>query len=228
MNPTINSVLCETLTKYFSTTVSTHLSEWLKENKDFEITPEELCTALDVPFFYYPEIRSKNTRNLNNLFDGTGISGGKRRSGRQKIIPDPNAPKCKYVFKRGNRKNKICKQPCDISDKSIVGSDKYCKSCLKKTAVKEELKKDDNNKVLPPKDPHSTVSSGYEETEETLEVDVIALPGGRTIEPVNNFILVKEEDDVIAVSKMDEGVERELSPEEKNIASMCGYSYIEN
>ena len=68
----------------FCGTISTQLSAWLSENKQVEVTPEEICLALDVPFRGSSAGMPGSTvqtvmPTLPNYYAGTGNPTPKKR-----------------------------------------------------------------------------------------------------------------------------------------------------
>jgi len=49
-----------------------------------------------------------------------------------------NSPKCTYQFQRGVNVNSQCGKLCENNPK-IIGSNEYCRTCLKKTIVRKML-----------------------------------------------------------------------------------------
>ena len=95
--------------------------------------------------------------NIPNYYSGTGVTTPKKKGGRTKKVTDPNLPICSYVMARGKSAGQQCNNQV-VGDGTTVGGDKYCKACLKKAAVKQELEKSPSKlTVQPPVLPGSVV-----------------------------------------------------------------------
>ena len=212
-NTSVKSVFEKTVNNFVGS-VSSHLSDWLKEHKEVEISSEEICTAFNVPFKPpvtpgLPAAASMQTQmpNIPGYFTGTGASP-KRRGGRQKKTYSSDHPKCTYIFTRGKSAGKQCNGPV-LMDGS-PGSEHYCKSCLKKSAVQAALKDNtDNTKVTAPVIPGETVPVKETKDKTQDELSVVPVEGRDDVyrETNHGFIVKQEEDGNIYVLKIDDNGE---------------------
>ena len=213
---------------------SRQLSEWLQENKNVEVSPEEICIAWEVPY------RAPSTPNipsgvsvqtqLPNYYAGTGtVSPSKKRTaGRTKKIEDPSAPKCEYKMTRGKTPGKNCDNTV-LGDDSL-GADRFCKSCLKKAAVQKIIEKpDDKSRVNPPSLPGNSVSIPQEPDVKKDEIAVIEIEGkpGWFKEQKYGFIIEQKSDSVIIAHEIEEdGATRKLNENDRNIATNMGFQTV--
>lgn len=231
---TAKTVFEETV-KSFVGSVSHHLSDWLKEHKEIEISSQEICTAFNVPFKPpvtpgLPSAASMSNVPIHMPGYMKGIGGSpKRRGGRQKKIYDENHPKCIYTFTRGAKSGTRCNQPCLLDESR--GSDQYCKNCLKKAAVKNTLSQ------APPKSKvaapvlENGVSVGTPKAKAPEQLDVVQIENqeGMYREVHHGFIVKQEEDGSLTTMQVDvEGVCRELSEAERKIALNLGLNVVDN
>lgn len=208
------------------------LSTWLSENKEVEISPEELCVAFEVP--YKPQTPGvpggtgivTQMPNLPNYYSGTGVTTPKKKGGRAKKTHDPNLPPCSYVMARGKSAGQQCTNPI-VGDGTTPGGDKYCKACLKKAAVKQELQKSPSKTTVEaPTLPGSVVEVPEEKATKEEELSVIAIDGeeGLYRETTHGFIVQADPTDgsIIALSIDDNGNRRDLRHDEQQIALGMG------
>lgn len=239
MNSTVKSVLEDNLRGVVQNVVSgysSQLSHWLREHKDVEISPEELCIAFEVPF-KPPQTPGAPSGaqittimpNLPNYYAGTGVTTPKKKGGRGKKVVDTNLPMCSYVMARGQNQGKQCPNQV-VGDGVTQGGDKYCKACLKKAAVKSSLEGTSSKSVVAaPVLPGSTVEIPSNVASKNEELQVLAMPDypGRFREVQHGFIVEQSSDgSVTAVSIDDNGVHRDLRPNERAIALSMGINVV--
>lgn len=236
MSTTSKNVFSTVITDFYVNTVCSQLVAWLKTNKGVEVTPEELCQAFDVP--YVPKTimsglpQAANTPvQMPGYMHGTGASPNRRKGGRKKKIVDPNAPKCQYTFQRGKRQDELCGDACEANP-SILGSDRYCKTCLKKKTVIKELESGAGssvNTVAPPAPPSGYAPIPQQNKPREFSLDVVEIEGqpGFYRDIRRGFIIQKLSDETIVAIAVedDDGVQRPLTQEEKNELQPLGVSF---
>ena len=223
----------ETAIKTVLSGSASHLSDWLKENKEVEVSAEEICVAFKVPFrpastpsFGGGSLQSQMP-NIPNYFStsGAGSSPAKKRGGRAKKEVNNDLPNCEYEMTRGKSKGQKC--PNKILNDGTLGADRFCKACLKKAAVRDTLNKDsDKPTVQPPVLPGGSVKVSSEPQKPNDEVSVVEVPGqpGVYREQQYGFIITSPEEGIVIVHKIDEnGVVRDLNDAERKLALSKGY-----
>jgi len=214
---------------------SRQLSEWLQENKNVEISPEEICVAWDVPYRTpstpgIPSGAAVRTQ-LPDYYSGTGtVSPAKKRGGRSKKVEDPSASKCQYKMTRGKNPGKCCDNA--VLGDGTLGSEKYCKSCLKKAAVQKLLEKpDDKSTMQPPSIPGNSVKVPKETDIDKEEISVIEIEGkpGWFKEQKHGFIIEQKTDAVILAHEVEENGEvRKLNENDRKLALAIGFQVVNN
>lgn len=216
----------------FCGNLSHQLSEWLREKKDVDVSPEEICSALEVPY-RPPTTPSFNSgvsvqTQLPNYYAGT-VSPAKKRGGRTKKSNDPAGPKCEYTLSRGKSVGQPCGQP-SLNDGVTLGNDRFCKACLKKAAVQKLLESPENKStVQPPILPGSSVAV-QEETPKSDEISVVAIEGrdGWFRETTYGFIIEQTAGgDIIAHEvEDDQGNPRKLNEADRKLALSRGFQVL--
>lgn len=243
---TLKDSFSTTVSEFFVNQVASQLSEWLKSNKDLDVSPEEICSAFDIAYTPratmagLPQSANMPTQmpNLPGYFAGTGASpapGGKgsgRGGGRKKAPVDPNAPKCTYTFQRGNKKGENCDEP--VAGSGVPGGDKYCKNCLKKKTVQNRVASgsSDRSTVQPPTVPNGMVSVPDQEPADGGDntINVVPIPGSDLYKEVNNNFILRQDPDgtVVALSVEENGIQRDLTADEKKTAQILGLSFVDS
>ena len=217
------------ITKIISDSICDHLSTCLKEQKNVDVSAEEIAKMLNLPY------RNEMQNNVGVSPSIPGIMTGsiKRKGKRRKKPIDPNAPKCIYVFTRGDNQGKNCSKPC-INEPSIPGSDKYCKVCLNKKSVQKRITAGTSQKsvVNPPVDKNNLVSvtkkKKKNDTNKSLDVEPYGDEGKYFRTKEHNFIVQQLDDAVVVYGKEDNGKVIPLSKEEIVMAQQMGLSVAES
>jgi hypothetical protein len=247
MTTTLKDSLPTLVTNFFVDHVSTHLSEWLKENKDLEVTPKEICGAFEVEYNPRPTMSglpqsahmTTQMPQVPGYYHGTGGPSPSKRGGggRKKAAPaaavDPNGPKCKYTFQRGGKKGTECGEPCAGDDQP--GGNEYCKTCIKKKTVMNRVQTGSNGKstVNPPTIPGGTVQIPDEEDDDNNNNTINAIPiegeeEGMFRDTDNGFIIKSQDDgNIIALAMEDENGRRPLTADERKKAQKMGLAVLE-
>ena len=212
---------------------SRQLSDWLQENKNVEMTSEEICSLWEVPYCPpstpgIPSGASVTTR-LPEYYAGA-VSPAKKRGGRTKKTVDPNAPKCQYKMTRGKNPGKECGNQV-LGDGVTLGADRFCKACLKKAAVQKQLEKsDDKSTVKPPVLPGTSITVPEKEEPKTDEISVIEISGkpGWFKDTNHGFIIEQTTEGNIVAHEIenDKGETRKLNEEDKNLALTLGLQVV--
>ena len=234
-NNSVKSIIEEQIKGSVETILSsyaTQLSDWFNQNKDVEITPEELRQAFDVPL--KPVTPSTMSRGISTIMpDMPGYLAGsatpKKRGGRTKKEVDPSLPQCEYVKTKGKDPGSQCGNKV-LNDGSL-GADHYCKQCLKKASVKNKLEGDGvKTTVQPPNMPGSKIKVEKEPEEPTNELQVMPIDGrdGFFREANHGFIVEQTEDgNIVATAICPDGEEeRPLNDNERKIAQGLGLEVI--
>lgn len=210
------------------------LSEWLTNEKNVNVSAEELAVALDVPFKATgtPSVLSNSCAtfmpNVPNYFSAAVPSPSKKRGGRVKKEVNENLPNCQYKMTRGKSKGQEC--PNKIASDGTPGSDKFCKACLKKAAVKEILEQTSEKTTLQPPSLPNNLGKPVKVEDDCKT----AIPDELTVEQLPNhegyfkeckygFIVTQPQEGTIIVHKIDnKGTWRDLTDEERKIALNMG------
>lgn len=230
-NNTCKSAFVTNVSDFFVNSASKHLSDWLRENKDVTVTPEELCKAFDVTFRHTPLSQGTPlTAQMPNVppYCGTGATPPKRRGGRQKKVTDPNAKRCEYAFTRGANVGKKCGKV--VLNDGQLGSDRYCKGCITKKAVQKSLSDDTDSKgngVPRPSHPEGMVSPVNDAGTTTATLEVNRLDNGLLVEKSHGFVVEVNGDDVVARGVMVDDKIKELTNEDRALALSLGISIVE-
>lgn len=233
---TVKSVFEDTV-KTFCGSVSIHLADWLQKNKSVEITAEEICNALEIPFrppstpgMPTPTNVQTVMPSMPNYFATTTTSPQKKRGGgsaasKKKKETDPNLPRCQYQMTRGDNKGKQCDN--SIANDGSAGSDRFCKACLKKSAVQSKLKGPaGKDTVQAPTLPGGSLAVPPAEEQPQGDLNVIKMNDhpGLYREETHGFIVQPQNDGSVLVLHMDDGQGgfRALTENEKTIALGMG------
>lgn len=228
----VKQMLEENIKKSVENVISNYadqLSTWLTENKEVEVTREELCEFFEVPL--------KTPQTPNHMPNGSmvpqmpnyygTVSTPKKRGGRTKKPTDSNLPKCKYLMSRGKKAGEQCTST--ILNDGTPGADQYCKACLKKAAVKAELAGTSGKSTVQPAElPGGSVDVEEQEKSSNHELQAVAIEGrdGYFRETTHGFVVRNEDSGIVVVGICDEGEEdeRPLTESEKTIALGMGLS----
>jgi len=232
---TVRNTFEETV-KCFVANCSQQLSEWIREHKDVDISPEEICAAFEVPYRQAstPSMSGSSIQtvlpNMPSYYSGT-VSPAKKKGGRTKKTVDPNASKCEYKMTRGANSGKTCDTP--VSNDGTPGSDRFCKACLKKAAVKSIVEgSSTKSTVQPPQVSGNSISIDSNPQEKNEELQVVNIPGqeGWFRETNYGFIVHPETTGSITVHKIEDkkGGQRDLNENEKKIAKSLGLEIVNN
>jgi hypothetical protein len=235
MEKSVKAALEDSVKKFLGD-VSNQFSSWLQEEKGVEISPEELCLFFEVTYKPpstpgLPSGSSIQTQmpNLPNYYAGTGVSPAKKKGGgRTKKVIDPSLPNCEYIYTRGKTPGKKCQN--QVANDETNGSDRFCKQCLKKVAVKSKLEASSSKPtVQAPVLPGNTVKVEEENKVKNGELQVIEIEEhpGKYKEINHGFIVEQGENGTITAHKIEEnGVWRDLKEDEKNIALKLGMQVL--
>ncbi len=212
------------------------LSSWLHDNKDVEVSSEELCAAFELTFKspQTPAGAQVSTitptmPSLPNYYSGTAVATPKKRGGRTKKVVNEDLPKCAYILTRGREPGKQCGNQV-VGDNVTLGGDRYCKICLKKASVKATLDGSSSKSTVQPAVlPGSTVEIPSNVENQKNELQVVAIPGqeGKYRETNHGFIVeVGEDGGITAVAIDDDNHHRELRPHERQIALSLGINVV--
>jgi hypothetical protein len=162
---------------------------------------------------------------LPNYYSGA-LTPSKKKGGRTKKNTDPNAPKCEYTLSRGDNEGKRCDNNI-CGEEGVFGSDRFCKQCLRKAAVKKILEKPNDKPVVkPPTREGDSIACNNKSESKQAELEVVEIEGrpGFFREKNNGFIVEQTEDGNIIAHKVEneDGVERDLNDNEKAIAINLG------
>lgn len=219
----VEAILCE---------YSNQLSDWFNENKNVEITGEEIREAFNVTM-KTPSTPNHTTGIATVMPNLPGYLAGaptpKKRGGRTKKEVDPNASQCEYVKTKGKDPGSQCANKA-LGDGSL-GADRFCKQCLKKASVKNQLEGDGaKSTVKAPNLPGSSVKVETEPEETSSELQAMAIPGrdGVFREATHGFIVEPAEDgNIVAIAICPEGEdERPLNDTERQIAQNMGMQIL--
>ena len=131
---------------------------------------------------------------------------------------------------RGKNPGKPCGNPV-LGDSVTLGSDRFCKACLKKAAVQKILEKsDDKSTVKPPVLPGSTITVPEKEVPKNDEISVIEISGkpGWFKETNHGFIIEQPNEGTIVAHEIEneKGERRKLNEEDKKLALAIGFQVV--
>ena len=181
---------------------SSQLSDWLRDEKDVVVSPEEICLAFDVPYksSSTPGTHASNIQTqLPNYYAGAVTPSKKKTGGRTRKNIDPDAKKCEYVMSRGKTPGKVCEKPVS-GDENVIGADRFCKQCLVKAAVQKILEKPDDKQVVqPPSRENDSVFIPEKAKTKDDELQVVEITGkpGWFKEENHGFIVQQTSDNEI-------------------------------
>lgn len=211
---------------------SRQLSEWLQENKKVEVSPEEICSAWDIP--YRPPTTPITAgvpaqTQLPNYYSGA-VSPAKKRGGRTKKTANPDGPKCEYKMTRGKNPGKRCENA--VLGDETNGADRYCKNCITKTTVQKLLEKPDNKStVQAPSIPGTSIHVGEDTTSKAdKEINVVSIEGkdGWFKEVNHGFIVQQDSDANIIAHEIEDadGNRRPLNDADRKLALDIGFQIV--
>lgn len=249
----------ESVNSSLVTNVLNPLSEWLSTNpKDTSV--QSMMSILQIPIPTRPLASSTSasatpssfsSMNIPNFLRQTGVIsplGDKKKQNVKAIAPakpkkddmtsDSSSAPCIYIFQRGKFPGRNCGRP------SVNGTP-YCKSCIKKKSVENQLTKttsgtsqnlNPNSTTAPPLGvkvvPNSMVTNNPPRaSEEQPELNVEEIPDrhGFFLEQTHNFIVHQLNDGTILAVKVKDGnIERKLTQKEKEIANSMALATIES
>ena len=238
MTTNLKSVLTGTVADHFINHVASHLSTWLKENKDVDITPEEISEAFDIPytpkptFAGLPQAGNIQTQ-MPNFPRHHGVSPSKKSERKKKAqAADPNVPRCIYRFQRGRKEGTVCGEP--VAQTNEPGGDKYCRTCIKKKTVTNILERKNNSvdTVKAPEIPNNAVPAvDVEPDNDENTISAIPIPGHEGMyKDVNNGFILKEYEGgtIVALAMEENGVQRPLTADERAKAQYLGMSLLDS
>lgn len=222
---TLSKCLIQKLTDHVACEVSARLSEWLRENKNVEVTQEEICKVFEVP--YKPQVSGNIPTQMPNLSKySVNTNAPKKKGGRRKKVYSEDHPRCIYKYVRGANEGKQCGSYV-LMDGSI-GSDVYCKACIQKQGVKKLLMSKPKPVVKPPTINGSVFPVQEEDEDEVYKINAVKIDEDTIKETKYGFILKKAgEGNYLAVSVEENGAYRDLTPAEIKIAVSIGLSVVE-
>lgn len=201
-------------------TFVTPLIEWLQREKQLHVSSEEILSVLDLPVTTprTPSVipsgigQAHIPPGLRGSLPPMGTSAGSGAGRGKKKEIDPNAPRCQYKFVRGSKKDQYCGEP------AVVGT-QYCKACGKKKGV--QAQESTQNVVVPGFGHTRPIKAIQQQKKEEVELNVTAIPDreGYFISSGldRDYVLHRiAQDTYVAVSLIEDGVERQLSVDEKN------------
>ena len=194
-----------------------HIIEWYKIHRNVQATSSELMSALNIPIVKQTQIQVGMPNLPNFIASKTPTKKGSTRLNKKKgmNIPDPNCVPCIYVFQRGDKKD----QPCGLPS---VENTSYCKDCIKKKSVRDQLNKtgvtvDNSSKGF------GTTFVAPQHAQRELSVIPIPNRPGFYEEQEFHFIVEQLSDHTIVALSVKEGKnERPLTEQEKEIAKSRG------
>jgi len=209
--------LSNALTDFFLENLSPGIDNVVRECKaGSEVTADNVAKWLGVPL----------KRGQVGLPAGFSAGTGTTRRTRRSAKVDSNGPKCQYVITRGKRSGQKCDKTCQ-NDPDIHGSDKYCKQCLTKSAVKRDLDGTDSNRsVSQAKFPANVVKPQASRPVAKRTLDCVPIPGHPDMFCVRDDTLLVRNDPgsgPVAIGTYEDGeIKLGLSPDDEAKAiSMC-------
>lgn len=164
----------------------------------------------------------------NKKGQGTGSGRGRKKAVVTSTAPDPELPPCKYVFQRGDRKGHLCGEPSEPNGSG------YCKACLKKQSVKNDITQKPGSSPNDSSSQNQTIPDGMlisapiennttDSSELSLEVISDPERPGFFIEQSKGFIIQQLPDGTaVAFAIADGQSERDLTNDERELALAMG------
>lgn len=204
-----NAMFTEAVANFTKSIILDHLSTWLKQHKNVEVSPDELAKALDLPIDVTPRLVG-GLQSVPSALAGT--TSNPRAPATKKVAGDPNRP-CQYLFNRGVKKGTICGKP------STPGTD-YCSTCHKKDSVKKLLSAGVGTSQPGVASRPTTVAKPV-----NVPTAVEPFEDGTYLDREDGFVLKCPEDGVvIAIAMYEDGQQRPLTSDEEQRAMDKGYS----
>ena len=216
--------------------IVTPLVLWLDQSKGLKVTSDEIFAALNIPLPSrtpgYPQVGTVPIQmpNIPAYLKGSTVAAKPQTRGRKKgsitTATVTTSVPCIYLFQRGGRVGEMCGQP------SVAGTN-FCRNCLKKSKVKQELAKQgsgDSPTTIPLTSDIDTIP--VTSMVPNNEVEVVAYDGhpGLYLDQKQNFILQQLADGTIVAlrSLQPDGIERPLTEAEKLTATKIGFAVPED
>lgn len=132
----------EAVNNFLISTILTPLSHHIERNKNVKVTTDEMVQYLNLPVnrnqnAVIPDMSNiaGYIRDINNTETKKGTRGRKKIP--RNINPE-TANKCKYVFRGGSSRGKVCEALCEEGEV-------YCNECKKRKPLKEVLSRAEKN-----------------------------------------------------------------------------------
>lgn len=217
----------ESTIKTFISEYSGQLSTWLKENKQVEVSAEDICSAFECQCTLKTSMggtmgSSGTISNpMPNFFNQSESPVGRKTSTRKKNA-DPNSAKCVYVFSRGVKSGQMCGKY--VAGNQEKGGDKYCKDCLKKTTIIAELTNGNSNTLETPHLPGTEVNVSDSVEKKSVQLSCLPIDDepGLYRECNHNFVIKQIDDGYTVMFVQDGSTRRPLTSSEETIARDLG------
>ena len=182
------------------------LVEWLRTNKNIELTVDECVKALDLPAL--APVAQASMPTLPGLQSPVAKASPQRTPAKKAPTPG-DGPGCPYSFSRGQYKGQIC-------GAKVAPGETYCNACKKKKIVGGS--------------PGTTAPSGASSAPglkgtttkvQPKTLDVVELPEKDWYKDINNNFIVRRMPDgkIMALAVEDKGTYRHLNDAEKAVAT---------
>ncbi|MNK61470.1 hypothetical protein D3C87_806300 [compost metagenome] len=177
-------------------------------------TTPSMISSIQIPQSFAGQNRLPAT-SIPNFSTVQAVSAGRAKKVKE---VDPNAPRCQYKFTRAPNKGRIC-------EKSAVDGQRFCRDCLKKKAVQNEIAAEAAGHMQGPNIPQAGgMMQGFVDNQvkkPEIKVKPFKKFGeGFLIETTYGFVVKKvRENHVVVYCVADEaGNDRPLTMREKQIA----------
>lgn len=212
----------DSVSNFAKLSILTPISEWLRLEKNIDVSIDELLDVLRIPKVHKSPSSFSSTTPVTPTFPPHLVGAQKAViSKRKKVEDNPDAPKCKYEFKKNEKKGQLCGKVCEEGTE-------FCKEHNKrasKAATSAKAVSKTTNVVN---------QVGFTTTPAKKEKTVLNLQKtdkeGVFLHTQNNFLVRTDLDEsgntmYVAFSVQEEEGTRPLTESEKQIALSCGFVF---
>jgi hypothetical protein len=204
------------LSENLATFVLLPIVDYLKNEKNIDVTVDELSQILKLP--------SNKTNYISSLGESGKNSTVSSLNKKNNFTEQPIHGQCEYKLKRGEFRNLYCGKP---TEKGFA----YCKQCIKSRKLTPKISSGSRPGVAPSNGSIPTSDSNTEN--ELAKIDVLVFDENKKLyrERNNNFIGKILDDDFFIIGKVANQASKNILPlddEDKEIALSMSLSILED
>jgi hypothetical protein len=214
----------ETMKNLVTNSILTPISVWLKEEKGFDVSVEELMQCLSIPKFQKSTVSVVTAPSFPPHMSNSSPAVTTKKKSKEETV---DGPKCQYVFKRGSSKGSTC-------PKVAQEGSSFCKDCAKKNKKEEG----ENSPTSTAKKTSQPVIQGFGFVNGLKKANTTSYIRGTEIpdvfEDTATHLLLKRTNDgtkdvyVAYALKESDGKIRGLTESDKEVAVKRGFTYDSN